>query len=321
VINCPFAGLRRSLIQIPMKTRNPSNMKNRFAILAFPCLLLTMQSPGQTPAAAGNASAAAFEQERVHVHFDKDTYLPGETIWMKAYILAGSRPSNRSKNIYFDLTDGSGNLIAHNVSPVKDGTANSSFFIPASMTDAALHVKVYTQWMLNFDSSFLYNKDIPVLAAWDGQAKEPERHVASIRFFPEGGDMVGGLNSVIAFEVSDQRGRPVSMRGMIQSNSEPFVDSIATVHDGMGIFSLRPKAGEQYTAIWKDEYGQTHTTDLPEPAHSGAVLRLLEIRDDAVRMQVERLADAPDIATRLGAKFTSKSILRSTPISSRRHPA
>ena len=234
-----------------------------------------------------------FGQEKIHIHFDKDAYLPGETIWMKAYFLSGSKPSERSKNIYFDWTDNNGNLLMHSVSPILEGGSTSSFIIPAGFRSGVVHVKAYTQWMLNFDSDFLFNKDIPVLAMWDGTIQNQEKMVGNISFFPEGGDLVNGLNSVVAFEANDQHGRPLNIKGLIKNSNNEVIDSFATLHEGMGIFRLRPQTNEKYAAFWVDESGQSYTTPLPQGRQSGIVMRITPTWDK-IYFQIERLAEASD---------------------------
>jgi len=254
------------------------------------------QAKAQNIDATLKTYANQYEQERVHIHFDKDAYLPGETIWMKAYILSGSKPSNLSRNIYFDWTDINGNLLLHSVSPVMEGVSTSSFTLPSSFAiiGNAVHIKAYTQWMLNFDSSFLFNKNIAVLSSWDGSIR-PDRHVVNIQFFPEGGDLINGMASVVAFEVMDQRGRPINVKGVIKKSNNEIIDSFATAHEGMGSFKFIPHAAETYTADWKDESGELHTTALPQVKLSGAVIRIATVAgDNTIHFQVERALDAPD---------------------------
>ena len=121
----------------------------------------------QTPDSSINTFSARYAQEKIHIHFDKDTYLPGETIWMKAYLVCGSKPSGFSKSVYFDWTDADGRLLSHSIAPVNEGNSVSSFLIPASVPGGVVHLKAYTQWMLNFDNDFLYNKNIPILTMAD----------------------------------------------------------------------------------------------------------------------------------------------------------
>ncbi len=236
---------------------------------------------------------AQYQQEKVHIHFDKDAYLPGETVWMKAYIISASKPTALSKNIYFDWTDVNGNLLLHSVSPVNEGTSSSSFAIPAGLAGGAIHVKAYTHWMLNFDTSFLYNRDIPILTPWDGTV-ESDKHTINIRFFPEGGDLVNGIASVVAFEAVDQHNRPVNVKGVVEKTNGEIVDSFATMHEGMGMFTFRPLSNENYTARWKDENGEIHSTTLPQAKSSGAIIRVTPSQDNLIHFQIERPADGSD---------------------------
>ncbi len=268
-------------------------MTKRILSLSIICIFLVINAQPQSLDATLKIYASQYAQERVHIHFDKDAYLPGETIWMKAYILAGAKPSDRSKNIYFDWTDVNGNLIFHSISPVKDGVSTSSFVIPPNFRTAAIHVKAYTQWMLNFDSAFLYNKEIPVLTPWDGTSARPEKHVAVIRFFPEGGDLVTNLTSVVAFETMDQFGKPVLVRGLIKNNENQVIDSFLTKHNGMGYFKLHPLSNVTYTAYWTDEFGESHTTGLPLSKPIGIIVRVNPSAGN-IKFQIERVTDCPD---------------------------
>src|SRR5882724_3120455 len=211
-------------------------MTRKSLLFAFISCFLLYQGKAQNLDATLKTYADQYEQEKIHIHFDKDAYLPGETIWMKAYIMSGSKPSTLSKNIYFDWTDINGNILLHSVSPVMEGVSTSSFTLPPgfAIVGNAVHIKAYTQWMLNFDSSFLFNKNIAVLTSWDGSVR-PDKHSVNIQFFPEGGDLINGIASALAFEATDQRGRPVSIKGVIKKANDEVVDSFATAHEGMGI--------------------------------------------------------------------------------------
>jgi hypothetical protein len=233
-----------------------------------------------------------YEQEKIHIHFDKDAYLPGETVWMKAYLLSESKPSYISKNIYFDWTDARGHLLLHSISPVTEGTASTSFVIPDEVANGVVHVKAYTQWMLNFDDAFLYNKDIPVLTPSNEFNIQPEKTRTSINFFAEGGDLVSGVNSVVAFEALDQHGRPVALTGVVKNSKNQIVDSFRTAYRGMGSFSFKPTPGERYQAFWKDDSGEVHESPMPEPKPNGLVLHMASYKNEKIEYSLEKSIDA-----------------------------
>jgi len=190
-------------------------------------------------------------------------YNKGETIWYKSYIMVGNGPSDFSRNFYVDWYDQNGNLVSHTIQPIFESSARGQFEIPTNYKGDKIHLKAYTQWMLNYDSSFVYIKDIPVFQSDSLNKAKSIQPVASIQFFPEGGDLINGINSNVGFIVSNQSGKPVTIRGAIFNNANQLVDSFLTMHDGMGKFSIEPNAKETYYCNWIDEYGISHTTDLP----------------------------------------------------------
>lgn len=222
-----------------------------------------------------------FQQEKVHLHFDKAMYNKGETIWFKAYILAGTDLTDYSRSFYVDLFDAEGKLLKHVISPVFESSANGQFDIPANYTGQTIHVRAYTKWMLNFDPEFLYNKDIAINQP-KGVKSNQSSLVTTLQFFPEGGDLVAGLASRVAFMAVNQLGMPVKVSGAIKTGSGVLVDSFTTEHDGMGSFSLQPQADETYITSWTDEGGKSYTTNLPPVKTTGAVIQIEALAAKAV---------------------------------------
>ncbi|MEI9957250.1 MAG: hypothetical protein WDM90_13325 [Ferruginibacter sp.] len=89
-----------------------------------------------------------FPQEKIHIHFDKESYLPGETIWFKAYVFEEYQPSSRSTNFYASLYDADGKLIQQQLCPIFGGTASGHFQIPDSLQSKQLICRAFTAWML-----------------------------------------------------------------------------------------------------------------------------------------------------------------------------
>ena len=214
-----------------------------------------------------------FTEERIYLHFDKPAYAPGETIWFKLYMMQTIFPADQSKTVYIDWTDPNGKLLIHTISPVQDGTAMGQFEIPANYKGQYIHAKAYTKWMLNFDSSFLYNKDLRVLS---DSVRFPSQNIIKpeLVFFPEGGNLVAGVNNKIAFKANDQYGRPVKIKGEIKRANGEVVEHLKEVHDGMGYFFVIPNEGEKFTAYWQDEKGTQHKTALPDVSNSGVSMQV-----------------------------------------------
>ncbi|MEI2710405.1 MAG: hypothetical protein V9E96_15535 [Chitinophagaceae bacterium] len=79
-------------------------MKKVFNILYFIIALIPFTAKAQ-PDSILNIYAAQFQEERIFIHFDKTSYLPGETIWFKAYLMQGIEISDISKNFYVEFAE------------------------------------------------------------------------------------------------------------------------------------------------------------------------------------------------------------------------
>lgn len=213
-----------------------------------------------------------YQQEKLYLHFDRALYTPGETIWFKAYLFTDNYPSQLSKTIYAELVGKSGKVIQFKSSPVLSSSAAAAFDIPANFSGAEIYVRAYTKWMLNFDSTFIYTKAIP-LTTLKKTAKEISTS-NSITFFPEGGDLVQDVISRIAFKAVNNIGLPVKVSGDIVNKTGQKLMSFISAHDGMGVFQLEPKAGEIYKATWTDETGKTNETLLPTAKSTGLALEV-----------------------------------------------
>jgi hypothetical protein len=68
---------------------------------------------------------------------------------------------------------------------------------------------------------------------------------ASVKFYPEGGNMVAGVGSTIGWEVLDQQKLPLRLKALLFKNNE-LIDTIETSIYGIGKFTLIPEANFTY---------------------------------------------------------------------------
>ena len=246
-----------------------------------------------------------YRQEKIYLHFDRSAYTPGETIWFKAYIFTGTFPSQVSKTVYAELLDDKGKVLQKKIMPVAVSSAFNSFDIPLNLTGSVVYVRAYTKWMLNFDSSYLFTKAIPVLSIKQTLAKSStlssqktnplitaDQPNYFLQFFPEGGDLVQDVESRVAFKATDNKGMPIKISGDVTDNKGAKILSFTSLHDGMGSFALSPKAGSIYRATWKDVKGKSHETLLPAAKQTGVVLEINNIANQ-IEFKVKRPADGP----------------------------
>ena len=239
-----------------------------------------------------DAHANIFPKEKMHIHFDKQLYNQEETIWYKLYLLAEYMPSPLSKNVYVNWYDTEGKMLRQTVAPLFQATAKGSFDIPTDYKGEFVRVKAYTSWMLNDDTSFIYQRDIPINKGIPVAKIKPVRKTR-LELFPEGGNLVYGIDEKIAFKASDQQGRPVMVKAQLMNQKNQVLDTLRVKHDGMGFFFLKPLPEEQYRVDWIDEYGMKGSTQLTGIQKEGLSLSITGTNDKAL-IQVERTAKVPE---------------------------
>jgi hypothetical protein len=255
-------------------------MRNIFCLILLMSVLLVARA--QTIDSALLKMATNYQPEKVYLHYDKSSYYAGETIWFKAYLMESLFPAAQTKTVYIDWIDDKGNVLSHTVSPVVDGVTNGQFEVPEAYANDFIHVRAYTKWMLNFDTAFLYSKDIRVIPKDAVIRKTLTTIQPSLQVFPEGGDIVAGVLNRIAFKANDQYGRPVKITGKLVDNKGTTLQNFSSVHDGMGSFVFVPQPGIPYTIKWTDEKSTEHSTSLPSIKSSGVSMQVAIDNDKRV---------------------------------------
>jgi hypothetical protein len=231
--------------------------------------------------------------EKIHIHFDKTTYNKGETVFYKIYLLHNSNDTAAvSKNVYLEWYDAEGKMIKHTAAPILISTSQGSFDIPLDYKGQALHVKAFTRWMMNDDPGFTYRRELGVNTGNPGTA-DPSPGKTIVEVFPEGGFLIQGLNTRIAFKATNRYGNPVGIRGVLTDDTNTVIDSLNVKHDGMGSFYFVPLSGKTYSLNWTDENGATGTTPVPVTKTEGAQLSIKAMNGKA-RFQVRRTDNAPE---------------------------
>ena len=134
-------------------------------------------------------------------------------------------------------------------------------------------------------SADVANGNIVVLDA-DGQeqASDPEKKRAfNVHFYPEGGALVQGLPSRVAFTATDRDGAPLALVGYLADEDGTRRGDISTDAEGRGLFTL-PADNVATKAIVRraDEGGEERVFMLPEALPSGCTMTVDALADDRI---------------------------------------
>ncbi|MDQ8053108.1 MAG: TonB-dependent receptor plug domain-containing protein [Pedobacter sp.] len=112
-----------------------------------------------------------------------------------------------------------------------------------------------------------------------------------LQFFPEGGKLVEGLPSKIAFKAIDANGLGSNVSGTITDNDGTEISKFQSTHLGMGSFVLNPIAGKSYTAKVNFADGTSKTLNLPKIEHSGHAISVNNIDTGKMTIRVMSSTD------------------------------
>ncbi|MFD2874255.1 TonB-dependent receptor [Mucilaginibacter ximonensis] len=108
-----------------------------------------------------------------------------------------------------------------------------------------------------------------------------------VQFFPEGGNLVAGLKSRVAFKATAPNGLGAGISGVVTDNAGTEVAKLETKHLGMGYFTLTPEASKTYAAKVTYPDGSSNTINLPQVQPNGYTLSVFQTsKRDSVLVKV-----------------------------------
>lgn len=201
-----------------------------------------------------------YPYEKVYLHTDRTTYLPGETIWLKSYLFYGeSRGADSSSGaVLVDLVSPTGQKIMLDTRfQSKGGYGEGYLALPDSLLAGRYTLRAYTSWMRNFSEDWYFNKAIDVVrtgepsvaTAVNATGSSIDQTRPDVQFLPEGGQLVAGLTSRVAIKAVSPTGVSVDVTGFVLNARKDTVVGFQSQHLGMGTFPFTPEEGQIYTAF------------------------------------------------------------------------
>ncbi len=253
--------------------------------------------------------AREYPQEKAYLHFDNTAYFLGETIWFKAYVVTAERNnlSPLSKTLYTELVTPEGNIVTTKKFKIENGQCHGEFQLPDSMYSGFYEVRAYTRYMLNQEKEYLFSRVFPV---YEKPKKAGEYNLRKIReryysqrvpgqrkvyeqkgalmmtFYPEGGNLVIGLKSKVAFKATGKEGENAIVSGEVLDAAGNKVSELETTYLGMGTFEFTPGVGK-YTA--KVRYNdKEYSFELPQALATGYAMTADNTDNEKINLLIQK---------------------------------
>ncbi|WP_136481065.1 MG2 domain-containing protein [Cognatitamlana onchidii] len=234
---------------------------NRFLVLLIFFVNVSAQEANRFQDMLKYLSSATTEQ--VYIQTDKDLYTPGESIWIKAYLVDAKThaPSNMSRVIYIEILNSKDSIIAQQKLYAPFAKASSNITLPKQVSYGTYTLRGYTKYMLNNMAPVIFQKELSVLPK-DSMSNiisenfEQDTSVLNktnlndkapkVQFFPEGGDLVIGMECVLGAIVKDSEGNGLALEGKIVDDNGHLVTFFNSYKFGLGWTSILVKPNTQY---------------------------------------------------------------------------
>ena len=260
-------------------------------------------------------SQNTYPQEKAYMHFDNTGYFEGERMYFKCYVIRSDtgKPSNLSRVLYVDLVHPTGGVVKRRKLFLNSGVAYGDILLDSIFTTGFFEVRAYTRYMLNFGDAACFSRVFPIfnkpsvagdyrnpqIDSFSYHQRLPDRFFATdsiamlepvdqqkhqsrgytVNVYPEGGKLVKGLYSRVAFTVSDPEHHPVAMAGEVVDADGNTLSIVLSDSAGRGIFDIIPTGGPLTMSLTTPDKKKIEF-DMPDVLDEGLVLSVDPVPDD-----------------------------------------
>ncbi len=233
--------------------------------------------------------STTYPREKAYLHLDRGTYSVGDTVWFKAYLVDGylHHADTASHLLYVDLIENaSGEVKSVKYIRIADGSGRGDIVLNESLKGGVYTIRAYTNWMRNYKEDYFFQREIELYRSDQPNARSQAGESAlDLRFFPEGGSALFGVNNRIAFKAVGGDGLGADVEGFVlKQASGDTVAGFQSTHLGMGYFNFNPEPGASYHVRARRD-GRGEYKDYPLP----------KINSDGYHMIVDNVSHKSDV--------------------------
>jgi len=268
--------------------------------------------------------SAVYPQERIHLHTDRNYYVPGEKIWFKAYVAdaADFRYPTDSRYVYAELINSVDSLVTEVMVRREEGMFYGYIPIPLTVPQGDYTLRAYTRYMENTGDDYFFKKNIRIGNLSSLKEKEtkdkktktiPAINDFDVSFFPEGGNFLEGVLCKVAFKALNSDGTSANITGKIIDENGSTVTTAESFHAGMGAFGFIPEPGKKYRLQCRNDNNLEKQFDLPIPRSDAYALAVVRMSPDKrIAVEVRKSKNTPDTPCYLLAQCRGKALYFST---------
>jgi hypothetical protein len=197
---------------------------------------------------------------KMKLDFEKKAFGAGDQVIAKLELNTNENKPLADHKIKF-MANLNGVRIVENVDVTdENGMQYIKFTLPKKLTsnDGLLNV------MIDYNGSTeSISRSIPLIL-----------NTVKFTMYPEGGDLVYGIENNVAFRALNEFGKAADVEGIVLTEKGSKVASFSSFHMGMGAFKLNPQPDEKYLVKITKPEGIEQTFTLPEALERGYIMNI-----------------------------------------------
>ncbi len=166
------------------------------------------------------------------LQFERKAFGPGDVAIARFDAMSLENKPLSGYTLHFNAQIQGAENIKGNAVTDETGRAYIRFTLPAKLesSDGLLNIQLEHQGQQEAIS-----RAIPIVL-----------NKIDLQFFPEGGDLIGGLPARVAFKAVNEFGKPADVEGQLFDEKGTLLASFSSFHDGMGAFRFAPRSDGRY---------------------------------------------------------------------------
>ena len=235
-----------------------------------------------------NSQLSILPHEKIYLHTDKPYYISGEKIWFRAHYVDAifHIPITASRYIYIELINPLDSIVNRvKIRPDENEAYYGYMPIPKDLPEGDYTLRAYTTYMRNIEENYFFTKALHIGNPLEEAASnyprvflEPDNDF-DLSFYPEGGALLLGTITKVAFKAMKSNGASTAVTGVIYNTNGTEVCTFNSEWLGMGSFAFLAQKGEHYFALCEDEKGISKTFELPAAIEQGYALSVNLLKD------------------------------------------
>lgn len=235
----------------------------------------------------------------VYLQTSKNIYETEEDVWFKGYVLDAQdfTPSNRSKTVFVQLIEEKkDSIVWEKKYEIENGFVHGHLFLKSDLPEGTYTVAAYSSNSFSKEQNEFYAlKKITVVKNITQKKPayyEEKDSIVHFATFAEGGKLISGIQSRLAFKAVNSKGIPVAVFGTLLENDIPLL-SFKSSHAGMGSFDFIPDESKKYHIELSEPKSISEKKyDIATIESSGKSLHLLSNNKEELSFKISQSEDS-----------------------------